>query len=271
MAPMILSYQELRMWRDLCEFLSRRWYKCEEPDELRTGLPGCNVWKPEARTHRQELWDSWMIQFISWSHTHPALNYSNSRKLYRELKKWKGWTLRPDWEIKIDFLEKIVLLNVDPNTLNKPWQKAIQEARNERLRLEQQKEERLRQEEERIKAQRLARTQAGLCPWCGHPAITYMVDCLNCGKPYEIEYKNKPKDWSRTQLGDSCRYKGEMYTFVGYTWSEEISQYLLLLLKYGEQSYENAIFSKWDEIDEIFKNPFPTIAEGIEYGMRNYD
>lgn len=174
------------MWRDLCEFLSRRWYKCEEPDQLRTGLPGCNVWKPEARTHRQELWDSWMIQFISWSHTHPALNYSNSRKLYRELKKWKGWTLRPDWEIKIDFLEKIVLLNVDPNTLNKPWQKAIQEARNERLRLEQQKEERLRQEEERIKAQRLARIQTGLCPWCGHPAIIYMMDCLKCGKPYEI-------------------------------------------------------------------------------------
>lgn len=160
---MNLTYDDLRMWRDLCEYLNDSWYKCEEVDYLYTKLPHCTVYRPEKRTHRQEFWDSWQLQLISWG-GHPIIRYSESA--YRDYKKWRGWTLFKDWEIKIDFLEKIVLLNIDPNTLDKPWIAAIEKARQERLRREaeqrrweeeQQQRWRLQQEEWNRELERRAR------------------------------------------------------------------------------------------------------------------
>jgi len=34
---------------------------------------------------------------------------------------WKGWKLAKDWYQKIDWLEKVVILNRDPKSLPKPW------------------------------------------------------------------------------------------------------------------------------------------------------
>lgn len=143
---MIVTYEELRQWRDLCEFLSQQWYKCEEIDSLRVKVPGCNIFKSEWRSHRAELWQKWEIQFINWGE-HPILRYSNSAT--RDYKKWRGWTLGQDWEIKIDFLEKVVLFDADPNQLDKPWQEAIAKARKEKLRLQALKEQRQREERRR--------------------------------------------------------------------------------------------------------------------------
>ncbi|MBD2006472.1 MULTISPECIES: hypothetical protein [Cyanophyceae] len=175
---MSLTYEDLRMWRDLCEYLNQSWYKCEEADYLYTKLPSCTVYRPERRIHRRELWENWQIQFINWG-GHPIIRYSESA--YRHYKKWRGWTLGKDWEIKIDFLEKVVLLSVNPDELDKPWQRAIEKAREERLRREG---ERFRQEE-RAKAERAAIFAEGFCGWCKVPVAFLMMDCPNCGKSYE--------------------------------------------------------------------------------------
>lgn len=139
----MITYEELRQWRDLCEFLSQQWYKCEEVDSLRIKVPGCNVFKTEWRSHRQQLWETWEIQLINWG-DHPILRYSDSA--YRHYKKWRGWTVGKDWEIKINFLEKIVLFDADPNQLNKPWQVAIAKAREEKARLQALQQQRLKEQ-----------------------------------------------------------------------------------------------------------------------------
>jgi len=143
----MITYEDLRQWRDLCEFLAQHWYKCAEYDDLEEKLPNCQVFKPEKRSHRQQLWEWQMIQLIHWGE-HPAIKYSNSA--YREFKKWRGWTLGQNWEIKIDFLEKVVLFGVDPNQLNKPWQVAIAKAREEKMRLEALKKQRVREQTRRL-------------------------------------------------------------------------------------------------------------------------
>jgi hypothetical protein len=221
----MITYEKLRQWRDLCEFLSQQWYKCADCDELEKSLPNCQGWKAIGQSQRRQLWE-WQIQLIQWG-SHPAIRYSNSA--YRKFKKWKGWTLKQDWEIKIDFLEKIVLLNADPDQLDKPWQVAIAKAREEKIRLEAIQEQRLREqtrigeigyeawqkeltrqarlsyreieaerqagvelimeemlEEERQKiAKRANRFAQGLCQWCGVPMVTLMRDCPSCRKGYE--------------------------------------------------------------------------------------
>jgi|GEM_PF-4268453 len=150
---MPLTYEQLRQWRDLCEFLAGQWYRCAEPYDISKALPGCHVSKPESRSERQYLWDNWEIQLMSWG-GHPAAWYSNSG--YREFKKWRGWALCPGWEVKIDFLEKVVLFDADPEVLEKPWKEAIAQARAEKLRqqlLRQQEQEEQRRRREQREAE----------------------------------------------------------------------------------------------------------------------
>jgi hypothetical protein len=179
-----ISYEQLVQWRDLCEYLNSCWYKCGEPYDLERKLPNCQIWKPEARSHRQELWDAWQLQLMSWGE-HPILRYARSRSTYREFKKWKGWTLQADWQVKIDFLEKVILFNADPDQLEKPWVAAIAAAREERDSWKTELE-RQRVEQERLRSlSRLDRFNQGLCPWCTSPMIALMMDCVSCGKSYE--------------------------------------------------------------------------------------
>lgn len=58
------------------------------------------------RTYRQKLWDKYKIQLITYE---------------KFSKKHQGWTLKGNWEDKIDFLEQIYILGRDPDSLPRPW------------------------------------------------------------------------------------------------------------------------------------------------------
>ncbi|NEP56014.1 MAG: hypothetical protein F6K31_03185 [Symploca sp. SIO2G7] len=66
------------------------------------------VLKFENFSHRERLWNLWRIQLV---------RYIRCRK-----KVDSGWVLiKPYWEDKIDFLEKIVLFEIDDSQLPMPW------------------------------------------------------------------------------------------------------------------------------------------------------
>jgi hypothetical protein len=179
-----MDYEQLTQWRDLCEHLNSCWYKCEEPYDLERKLPNCQIWKPELRSHRQHLWDNWQLQLMDWGE-HPVLRYVSSRANRKAFRKWRGWTLQTDWQVKIDFLEKVVLFDADPNQLEMPWVAAITKAREERDSWKTELE-RQRVEQERLRSlSKLERFNQGLCPWCAKPMIILMMDCNNCGRSYE--------------------------------------------------------------------------------------
>ncbi|MHC5779939.1 hypothetical protein [Nostoc sp.] len=99
-----LSYEDVRLWRDICELLSR----CRIPILSRVLIatfPGCDYLVSYDRTHRQKLWDKFKIQLI----------------IYEKFSKHEGWELKGNWEDKIDFLEQVYILGRDPDTLPRPW------------------------------------------------------------------------------------------------------------------------------------------------------
>ena len=187
-----MNYEHLRGWRDICEYLNSCWYKFAEVHEL---YRNCGkelnqaLWLPEGRLLRQQLWDTFLIHFIRWGE-HPILYYRDSRRNRRAYRRDRGWTLVYAWEAKIDFLEQVVLLDRDPQTLHKPWQPEILRRIEDR---EQEEAERLRQhnevlawhDEEKRKVLMKERLLSGLCPHCAVPLAVLMMDCPNCRKSYE--------------------------------------------------------------------------------------
>lgn len=100
-----LNYEDVRLWRDICEYLSN----CHSPissDHLIRRIPGCGHLVDYDRSHRQKLWSLYKIQLI----------------IYEKFsKKHQGWLLKGNWEDKIDFLEQIYILGRNPETLPRPW------------------------------------------------------------------------------------------------------------------------------------------------------
>lgn len=218
-----LTYDYLRQWRDLCEFLDNRSYKCADVEELASNLPDNQVWRPEWRQRRQQLWNTWKIQFIRWG-KHPRLHFTGGR----DPSGWRGWTLVSEWEFKIDFLEHLILLDSDRP---QPWIPILEQRLEERLLAQAQEEratffwvlrpdrgwtaDRLHQERKRralltdaekleedvswinVRVQelrseihqkeihRLELIQQGFCGYCKAPIIPLMMDCLKCGASYE--------------------------------------------------------------------------------------
>lgn len=99
-----LSYEEVRLWRDICEYLSRRRSPALST-RLIIEIPGCVHLVDYDRTHRQKLWDKFKIQLI----------------IYEKFSKHEGWKLKGNWEDKIDFLEQVYILGRDADSLPRPW------------------------------------------------------------------------------------------------------------------------------------------------------
>jgi hypothetical protein len=93
-----------------------------------------------------------MIQFVRWQE-HPRGKYAGSYK------GWDGWFLLSDWEVKIDFLEQLIILNRSPDDIEKPWRRAIWE----RMFHNQELQERQR-EREYQKWLRMEGLEADECP-----------------------------------------------------------------------------------------------------------
>lgn len=169
-----MNYSHLYSWRNLCEYLNSRKFKFAETYEIKRNckcLPSL-YWRD--RTHRQNLFDNYLIQFIHWC-PYPDFIYRRRRKNNDD---W-GWQLCREWEAKIDFLGQIVLFNREP--LIKTWEPALKlrmAARAKRLaKLELDKEFRaMKQQERRLKA-----AQLNICWRCYEPMAFMMVDCTDCG------------------------------------------------------------------------------------------
>lgn len=170
-----MDYEHLRDWRDICEHLNTCWYKFDDQAGISQKCPSINrkLIDFEGRELRATLWDRWLIQLIRWG-DHPILYFRNSRATRREFKHERGWILVNGWEAKIDFLEKLVLFEVDEDTLPKPWQPLAL------ARIQEREAQRIQR-----KGSALERLNIGLCPHCGAVQITLMMDCPTCGKCYE--------------------------------------------------------------------------------------
>lgn len=170
----MISYCHLYSWRNLCEYLNSRKFKFAEPYEIKRNckcLPSL-YWRD--RTHRQFLFDNYLIQFIHWC-PYPDFSYRRRRK---DDDDW-GWQLCRDYEAKIDYLEQIVLFDREPTI--KSWEPALKlrmVARAEReAKLKLDKELRLMGEAER----RLRAASLNVC-WRCYQLITFMMmDCTHCG------------------------------------------------------------------------------------------
>ncbi len=113
----IITYEELFVWRDVCELLCRlhafdqgKWtdFGVDTADISCFVKDAYSVLSFDARARRQMMWDAWRIQLVRW--------VSSDR-----VGKHAGWVLRFRWEYKIDFLEKVVLFDANPYQLNMPW------------------------------------------------------------------------------------------------------------------------------------------------------
>ena len=171
----MISYSHLYSWRNLCEYLNSRKFKFAEPYEIKRGckcLPSL-YWR--ERTHRQFLFDNYLIQFIHWC---PYPNYSYRSRRRKDGDDW-GWQLCRDWEFKIAYLESLVLFNKEPAV--KFWEPALNSriaVRKERqAKLELDKELRSMKEQER----RLRAASLNICWRCYQPITFMMVDCVSCG------------------------------------------------------------------------------------------
>lgn len=170
----MISYSHLYSWRNLCEYLNLRKFKFAEPYEIKRDckcLPSL-YWRD--RTHRQALFDNYLIQFIHWC-PYPDFSYRRRRK---DDDDW-GWQLCRESEAKIDFLEEIVLFDREPTI--KTWEPALKlrmAARAERqAKIELDKELRSMSQEER----KLRASSLNICWRCYEPITFLMVDCLTCG------------------------------------------------------------------------------------------
>jgi hypothetical protein len=107
-----LDYEEVSMWRDICEFLHYEWGRdpCPSHYIIRRNKDLKKEqqfpWLIDYDRHRRQLlWDSYKIQLITWE----------------KIKKYGGWRLKGNWEDKIDFLEQVYVLGRDPDSLPRPW------------------------------------------------------------------------------------------------------------------------------------------------------
>ena len=116
-----MNYEDLRQWRDICEFLDEEWYKFIAADDSPFSLL-----TSASRPVRSQLWSDYMIQFVKWG-DHPYSHHHSGREA-RRYGKILGWRLTLGWEAKIDFLEQVVLLNRAPEDLPQPWRRAIWES-----------------------------------------------------------------------------------------------------------------------------------------------
>ncbi|MFK0731403.1 MAG: hypothetical protein ACFKPT_02670 [Gloeotrichia echinulata GP01] len=100
-----ITYEDVRLWRDICEFLSQ-WHTPLPSPYIERMIPGCGYLVRYERTHRQKLWDKFKIQLITYE---------------KFSKKYEGWRLKGNWEDKIDFLEQVYILGRDADRLPRPW------------------------------------------------------------------------------------------------------------------------------------------------------
>ncbi|MBW4670428.1 MAG: hypothetical protein KME60_24185 [Cyanomargarita calcarea GSE-NOS-MK-12-04C] len=117
-----MLYEDLRQWRDICEFFNQIKYKFIYSHALITRR--YILLQPERKFRREELWSKYMIQICRFG-PHPSAFYCYQGS--RKNKDW-GWQLLPDWEEKINFLEQIVLFDYNPDDLPQPWRRRIWEA-----------------------------------------------------------------------------------------------------------------------------------------------
>lgn len=176
----MISYCEMRGWRDICEYLFTAHYHFAEVKDICRKCPKVlpNLYDPKNRSHRTSLWDAYKIQFVTWRQ-HPILDYYSSRCYRQRFKDIWGWSLVSGWEWKIDFLEHLVLTGKEPT--RRPWMPAL--------------EERMADREERIRrinleaflfsmpqADRIKYCQKhGICQRCKNTILPLMIDCVKCG------------------------------------------------------------------------------------------
>ncbi len=101
-----ITYEEVFLWRDICEKMAQKPGELWEGEELIAAVPGCDSLVGFDRTRRQVLWDAYKIQLIKW---------------VKFRRNDQGWRLKSNWEDKIDFLERVYILNQNPDELPRPW------------------------------------------------------------------------------------------------------------------------------------------------------
>jgi hypothetical protein len=176
----MISYCEMRGWRDICEYLSTAYYHFCTVAEIRKkcpkALPG--LYDPKNKTHRKPLWDAYKIQFLTWRQ-HPILDYHSSRRYRRQYKDEWGWSLVSDWEYKIDFLEHLVF------TGNEPQQRLWLPALERRIIAREERERKLIEEckiSQMTRAEKIKYYQEkGICWRCRSEILPLMIDCVVCG------------------------------------------------------------------------------------------
>jgi hypothetical protein len=103
-----LGYEEVRLWRDICEFMASHSFGCTfGPEYIAKHVEGCWYLLSPDRTHRQRLWDLYKIQLIKWKEGRRRND--------------GGWVLKGNWEDKIWFLEQVYILDRDPDILPRTW------------------------------------------------------------------------------------------------------------------------------------------------------
>lgn len=101
-----ITYEEVFLWRDICEKMAAAPGYLWSSEELIEAVPGCDALVGFDRNRRQLLWELYKIQLIRW---------------VKFNRKEQGWKLKTNWEYKIEFLEKVYILNRDPVRLPMHW------------------------------------------------------------------------------------------------------------------------------------------------------
>lgn len=178
----MITYLQLKGWRNICEYLDGKWYKFANEYEIRCNCPLTlpALYLPKHKEHRRFLFDEHLIQFIRYQQ-HPVLDFCHSRRVHRQFGDSWGWRLCNDWEYKIQYLENLILFGKEAP---KKWEPQLKS----RLEKYKEREQKLKELEE-LKQMEIAerKTKAnslGLCSNCFASMIPFMVDCLICKKEY---------------------------------------------------------------------------------------
>jgi hypothetical protein len=115
----VITYEELVQWRDICEWMAAHGGYAQAETLMRALGKEIEPLVSYDLTHRQKLWDAYKIQMIIWE---------------REDRRYGCWKLKANWELKIDFLEQIVLLGKDPETIPKLYLEVLPKHQAERER-----------------------------------------------------------------------------------------------------------------------------------------
>lgn len=184
-----MDYLELRSWRDICEYLTGRWYKFARVEDIARNCPNAiaSLYRGEGRLKRQELWDRWTIQFLSWG-DHPIFNFKHSKYLRQSYGHDRGWTLVSAWEAKIDFLEQLYVLERNESTLSKSWVAPVRQRIEQRRLAEERRQEYKQVLKGDLKSLQLYRLENNLCPHCQEPQVQMMLDCPSCQRSYEVYF-----------------------------------------------------------------------------------